>query len=73
MTNEIGWLGNLFFIAGAMLLTHKNVKGWYCNGLGNICYIIQGVLAGLNSLWAISGFLLVINLYGIVKWRKGRK
>ena len=72
MINEIGWIGNGFFIIGAMFLTHKNINGWYCNLFGNLCYIIQGFLIGLNSLWAISVFLLLINLYGIINWKKGK-
>ncbi len=70
MINEIGWIGNLFFILGAIYLANKKTVGWYYNALGNICYIAQGILVGLNSLWAISFFLLSINLYGIYQWRK---
>ncbi len=70
MTNEIGWLGNFFFIIGSFMLAKKRTIGWYYNGLGNLCYITQGILVRLNSLWAISIFLLIINIWGIYNWRK---
>ena len=70
MINEIGWLGNLFFALGAIYLANKKTIGWYYNVLGNSCYITQGILLGLDSLWVISAFLLTINIWGIYNWRK---
>jgi len=70
MINEIGWIGNFFFAMGAIYLANKRTIGWFYNVLGNACYVTQGILAGLDSLWVISIFLLTINIWGIYNWRK---
>lgn len=69
MIDLIGWISNIFFILGAILLAKKKVSGFYCNGIGNFGYIIQGILVGTPSLWVLSILLCLINLYGIIKWR----
>lgn len=70
LANLIGWVGNLFFFMGSMLLSHKKRTGWVCEFLGNFCYVLQGVMLKTNSLWAISIFLCLVNCYGIYQWRK---
>jgi len=69
MIDQIGWFGNIFFVLGAILLAKKKVFGFYCNGIGNLAYVIQGILVGTYSLWVLSVLLCFINLYGIKKWR----
>lgn len=72
MINTIGWIGNLFFILGAIFLARKWILGWVCQILGNFCYVIFAILMGINgiSLGALSMLLIVINIYGWKKWRK---
>ena len=70
MIDQIGWLGNIFFVLGAILLAKKKGIGFYCNGIGNLAYVIQGILVGTASLWVLSILLCFINLYGIRNWRR---
>jgi len=64
----IGWIGNLFFIIGAYLIATKSFYGFICNGLGNLCYLLQGYFLKMSSLLIISLILLTLNIYGILKW-----
>lgn len=63
MINEIGWVGNLFFILGAILLAKKKIFGWSCQMFGNAYYLAQGLLVETSSLWVLSGILIFINIY----------
>lgn len=71
MINLIGWVGNVFFLLGALLLAKQSIFGWHCQVVGNACYVLFGILMGLEgiSLFALSVLLIVINLYGLKKWK----
>ncbi|KKL87501.1 hypothetical protein LCGC14_1934120 [marine sediment metagenome] len=71
MINLIGWIGNLFFVLGALFLAKKWIAGWWMQILGNLCYVAFAILMGLNggSLLALSVLLTIINYYGLKKWR----
>jgi len=66
--DHIGWIGNILFIIGALLLANKCKNGFWFNALGNILYIIQGFMTEMYSLFILSIFLIFINLYGILNW-----
>lgn len=72
MINLIGWIGNIFFLLGAILLARKSIFGWHCQVVGNLCYIAFAILMGLEgiSLFALSVLLIIINIDGIKKWSK---
>jgi nicotinamide riboside transporter PnuC len=72
MIDIIGWIGNLFFILGAIFLAKKMRIGWHCQVLGNLCYVIVGLFLNTSSLWALSILLIGINIYGLYQW-KGKK
>ena len=67
--NLIGWIGNLFFILGAILLAKKIKLGFYCNALGNLIYVYFAILISKDSLLVLSLFLVMINIWGIYNWR----
>ena len=73
VTDILGWIGNIGFISGSFLIARKRVEGFYTFALGNLLYIILGVLLRMTSLWAISCYLLIMNIYGIINWRKYEK
>ncbi|MFH0832083.1 MAG: nicotinamide mononucleotide transporter [archaeon] len=73
LADWIGWISNIFFIAGAFSIARKNRFGFYVNGLGNMGYIIQGVMLKITSLWAISFILVCLNVYGLFCWKKPKK
>jgi len=70
MIGIIGWIGNFFFILGAILLAKKIRLGWHCQVLGNLSYVIFAILMGIDgiSLGALSLLLILINWYGLKKW-----
>lgn len=71
MISYFGWIGNLAFVLGAILLAQKIRFGWHCQVLGNLCYVIFGILMGVDgiSLVALSILLIGINWYGLKQWR----
>jgi len=66
----IGWIGNIFFIYGAILLAQKNVWGFVFNLLGNLCYLLQGGIVKTPSLLVCSLALIGANVFGIWNWLK---
>ena len=68
MIDQIGWIGNIFFILGAILLAKKKIFGWSCQMTGNACYVAQGLLVETTSLWVLSIILILINIYGAYQW-----
>ncbi len=72
MINEIGWIGNIFFLLGAIFLAKKSSLGWYCQILGNLIYIIVALLLNVNSMWALSVLLILINIYGLYQWKRNK-
>jgi hypothetical protein len=67
----IGWVGNVFFIYGVYALGLKKVHGFHCNILGNLAYVAQGIMLGIPSLYVLSIGLVLLNIKGIIEWRKG--
>lgn len=66
----IGWIGNLFFVYGVWAIGERKVSGFYVNYIGNLAYLIQGAFLTLYSLIVLSSILMLLNVVGIVKWRK---
>lgn len=71
--NIIGWIGNLFFVVGAILLTKKKRLGFYSNLIGNLTYIYFAILISKDSLLILSLFLVIVNIWGIYNWRTKKK
>jgi len=71
--NLIGWIGNLFFISGAILLAKKKRLGFYSNALANLIYIYFALLITKDSLLVLSLFLMIVNCWGIYNWRTKNK
>jgi len=65
-----GWIGNIGFIVGAIALAKKTRCGFYWQILGNVMYVAQGFILGISSITTISLILIVINVCGILNWRK---
>lgn len=67
----IGWVGNIFYVAGAILIAIKRPRlGQFINIIGGLAYAIQGFIAGLSSLLAIEIILVIINSYGVYNWKQ---
>ena len=66
----VGWIGNVGFIVGAIALAKKKPSGFYWQILGNAMYLIQAYLLSVSSLIVLSIILIVINVTGIINWRR---
>ena len=73
MIELFGWIGNLLFILGGVAFANKKRCGFILNILANISYIIVGIMTNITSLITISVVLSIINVYGLYKWRVGKK
>lgn len=70
MADLIGWIANIFFVIGVLLIAKKKIHGFWVNCIGNLGYAIQGYLLDTWSLFWLSLLLIIINIYGIIEWRK---
>ena len=70
MVNTLGWVGNAFFMCSTWCIARKNIIGFHLNICGNIIYIYIGLNSGLHALTGISIWLVAMNIYGIINWRK---
>jgi glucose uptake protein GlcU len=70
MLDLIGWVANVFFIVGAILISCQKIKGFYCNSIANFIYLIIGMKCYISSLFFISMVLISINIISIINWRK---
>lgn len=66
----IGWIGNVLLLAGAWLLVKKRSAGFWCYIFGSLAYLLVGVFTPMPSLIFLNAVFLVINIYGVVKWRQ---
>jgi len=66
----IGWGGTAFFIYGVWAIGDKKISGFYFNFLGNMAYLVQGFLVDLYSLVFLSFLLMLLNIRGVIQWRK---
>lgn len=66
----IGWFGNVFFVHGVYEIGNKKKIGFYTNIVGNIAYVIQGLIVGTPSLVILSFCLIGLNIRGIKKWKR---
>ena len=65
-----GWIANIGFLGGAVLLAKKNIYGFHLQIIANILYLIQSLIMKNYSLLWLSLILVFINIYGILKWSK---
>ena len=65
----IGWIGNFGFIIGTTLIAMKYpVEGQLFNIIGNVLYAYVAIKTKLPSLIALSVFLAIINISGVIYW-----
>jgi len=66
----IGWLGFVFILMGYYLNAKQNINCFYVWGLGNILFMIYAFIISAPPQIDMSGFVLGMNLYGYMSWRK---
>ena len=73
MIDLIGWIGNLGFIIGTILISYKKKQGFIYSGGRNLIYLYLGLIKDLYSLVFISGFLIITSIFGYYKWTQNEK
>lgn len=66
----IGWVGNVGFIMGVILLGRKSRLGFLSCVMGNACYAGRASFDSDYSLLFLSLFLIGLNLRSFSKWGK---
>ena len=69
----LGWIGNILFIHGVYSLGKKKIIGFYSCAVANTLYLIQAVIMSNNPLMWLSVGLAILNIKGIIEWRKDEK
>jgi nicotinamide riboside transporter PnuC len=65
----IGWVGNIVVLAGCFLLMRKQISGFLVSVLGNIAYLLQGIVMTNFSLITLNVLLMMINCYSWMVWK----
>lgn len=65
-------IAGLFQIWSKILLVRKSWVGWVLSIAAVVCFTISGVMAGLWAIYVINFFILIINIIGIIQWRKSK-
>lgn len=69
----IGWIANISFGYGVYSLGKKKIIGFYTCVIGNILYGIQAFIMSNSPLVWLSISLTILNIKGIIEWRKDEK
>ena len=70
MTEIIGWLGFIFVLLGYYFNAKQKIYCFYIWGLGNILFLIYGVLINAFPQIAMCIFVLGMNVYGYKQWSR---
>lgn len=72
LADILGWIGNVGYILGLYYLANlkKPVPSMWWNVFGNALYVFYAWLLNTPSLIVLSILLIIMNIYGIYKWKK---
>ena len=70
LTEMIGWIGSIFILIGYYLNAKQNINCFYIWGLGNILFMIYAFIISAAPQIAMSLFVLGMNVYGYLSWKK---
>ena len=65
-----GWLGLILIMLGYYFNAQKKLYCFYIWGIGNTMYFIYAVLTDSMPIAALSIFIIIMNIYGWIKWNK---
>ena len=69
----IGWLGFTLIITGYFFNAKKKLYCFYVWGFGNLVYVFYGYVIDAIPMMAMSAFVLFMNVYGYMNWKKDSK
>jgi len=73
ITQLLGWIGNIGFVCGGILVARRNISGFVLQILANGLYVGQSIIMKNYPLLCLSIILIGTNGYGIYNWTKKRK
>jgi nicotinamide riboside transporter PnuC len=69
----LGHIGYANLTLGMILIARKNIWGWLFRAIGEVIWVVVGLMLGLSSAWMWGTIFLFIEAYGFWKWRKEAK
>ena len=69
-TDIIGWAGFSLIFLGYYFNAKKKIYCFFIWGIGNLIYLVYGILLSALPIMAMSTFVLCMNIYGYYNWKK---
>tara|TARA_Y100000310_G_C20691159_1_gene822302 strand:- start:1226 stop:1459 length:234 start_codon:yes stop_codon:yes gene_type:complete len=66
----LGWFGVLLILRGYYLIASKEPEAWIYWMVGNFLMGTYSYLIGALPMLLLSAVLIVMNIYGILKWKE---
>ena len=66
----IGWIATMLILIGYYLNAKKYISSWTLWFLGNLLMMIYSIGIGANPQIVLAFILMVLNIYGYIKWKK---
>lgn len=70
MADIFGWVASSIMVFASIDIAHKNIRGLWLMVLGNLFWMVVGLLSGLYSLVVVSIIMSGLDFYGIYRWKK---
>ena len=70
MLEVTGWLGFIFVLLGYYFNAKQKIYCFHVWGLGNMLFLIYGILINAKPQIAICIVVLMMNVYGYRQWSK---
>lgn len=70
MSDILGWVGTVIMAVASIKIAHKKIIGLWLMLLGNVVFIVVGILSGLTSLIGVSILMGALDYYGIRCWNE---
>lgn len=68
----VGFLAVALNVGGNLLLTRKDARGWAVRLVCNVAQLAYAILIASMSLSVNALVFALINVVGVVRWRRGR-
>ncbi len=66
----LGWIATALLLVGYYLNANKNIISWFFWFFGNTIMLIYAMLIQSYSVAFLSVFLMGMNIYGYISWKR---
>ncbi|MBC8416946.1 nicotinamide mononucleotide transporter [bacterium] len=66
----LGWIATIILLVGYYLNAKKKISSWYFWFFGNVVMLVYAILIQSYSVAFLSMFLMGMNIYGYLSWRR---